>query len=72
MNGMVFIIAVASCLTSYCNFYYPAPDMPYTNYDQCKEDAQLFDFYLAFPYWTEVTCVEVPRVWVGHPVQKRW
>jgi len=72
MNGMVFIIAVASCVGGSCEFYYPAPDMPYADYRQCKEGAKLFDFYLANPHWTEVTCVEAPGAWVGHPAQKRW
>ena len=71
MNEMVFLIAIARCLASNCEFYYPAPDMPYTNYEQCKDDAKMFDFYLAIPYWTDVTCVEVPGVWVGYPTQKR-
>jgi hypothetical protein len=72
MNGMIFLIALARCVAGHCEFSYPAPDMPYASYDSCKEDAKLFDFYLTSRYWTEVTCVEVPRGWVGYPVLKRW
>jgi hypothetical protein len=72
MNGTIFTIAVVSCLgSSPCEFYYPAPEFPYTDYRRCIEDSKLFDWLLASSHWTQLTCIEAPQDWYGYPRKRQ-
>ena len=70
MQEMAYVIAFVRCVSGQCEFAYPAPDMPFTSYQECMEKAKVFDFALANPYWTEVNCVELPKEKLAHSMLK--